>query len=148
MLLRVALITAAIPVLVAAPHAQDKTFTCYVRAISFVLDNSDFDALKDAKVTQEKFASFPPGSAQRANVCETRRVARLAKAGKIGYSDFVALKYWRGDYLSDSEAPLVLKRSRRPSRGAQFRSALEGLQSSQSHGRSIFCRRGTDGPCR
>jgi hypothetical protein len=103
------LIMAALPVLVVPAVAQDKTFTCQVQGISFVLDDNDFTALKDANVTREKFVSFPPGSAQRANVCETRRIARLVKAGKIGYCDFVTLKYWRGDYLSESEALLVFE---------------------------------------
>jgi hypothetical protein len=108
-LLHALLSTTAIPVLVVPAAAQDKTFMCQVQGTSFLLDDSDFAALKDAKVTREKFVSFLAGSAERANVCETRRVARLVKAGKIGYCDFATLKYWRGDYLSEAEALLVFE---------------------------------------
>ncbi len=52
---------------------------------SFVLDDSDFKALAEHKITQENFAALKPK--RRAEVCDTRKLWRLIKAGKVGPCD-------------------------------------------------------------
>jgi hypothetical protein len=78
-------------------RAEDaKSFKCDVRGGSFVLDDTDFQALAGVGITRENFASS--AAKYRVSICDTRMVARLVKAGKADTCDFdqyqVVTKYF------------------------------------------------------
>jgi hypothetical protein len=62
--------------------AQDQKFTCQVYGGSFVLDDTDFQALASQHITREKFSSFAPTSKERMAVCDTRKLWRVIKSAK------------------------------------------------------------------
>ena len=66
--------------------AQD--LTCRVRGDSFILDDTDFKALAPQGIIKEKFAALAPTSKDRMAICNTRKLARLIKAGKADTCDF------------------------------------------------------------
>ena len=67
--------------------ASAADFTCQVYGGSFVLDDSDFEALGPKKmtaargITRKQFAALPLGSKERAAICDTRKLLRVIKAG-------------------------------------------------------------------
>jgi hypothetical protein len=75
--------------------ASAADFTCQVYGGSFVLDDSDFEALGPKKmtaargITREQFAALPLGSKERAAICDTRKLLRVIKAGMAHQCDFV-----------------------------------------------------------
>jgi hypothetical protein len=93
---------------VIAPAAD---FTCQVHGGSFVLDDSDFKAIADSTVnTKEKFAALPPDAKLRAAICDTRKLARLFKAGKVDYCDLaVHYKNYAVAFFDNSELVVVNK---------------------------------------
>ena len=94
-------------------HAQDKVvsskdLTCQVQGGSFVLDEIDFKALTqeklgEYKVSQERFASLPPTSPLRIAVCETRKIWRLSKDGKLTADDLERYKHISSGYFTEAE---------------------------------------------
>jgi hypothetical protein len=91
---------------VIAPAAD---FTCQVYGGSFVLDDSDFEALADKKIpsqiiTREKFATLAPTSKIRVAICDTRKLWRVVQTGKAHACDFEKhYENWSVVYASPSE---------------------------------------------
>jgi hypothetical protein len=94
----------------------DKSLTCNVYDGSFVLNESDFAALnrpslkpKD-KITLAYFASLKRDSELRSQICDTRKLLRLIKAGKATNDDFNRhYPKWIADFWSEEEVNVVLK---------------------------------------
>jgi hypothetical protein len=61
--------------------AQPQNFTCQVYGGSFVLDDDDFKALANSGISKANFASLEPK--RRAQVCDSRKIWRLLKAGEV-----------------------------------------------------------------
>ncbi len=86
---------------------------CKVRNASFVMDETDFNAIKEGKVrnnnvgpvvTKETFDALDQKT--RAAICGSRLIARLFKAGKGHSCDFVEQSLtddWNNIYFSNSE---------------------------------------------
>jgi hypothetical protein len=93
-----------------------KPFTCHVKGGSFVLDDTDFEALASAGVTRQKLAALAPKD--RVSVCDTRMVARLVKSGKADECAFDQYDYQVVvAYLDKSERPAALKAATMPHAG-------------------------------
>jgi hypothetical protein len=93
-----------------------KSFTCLVKGGSFVLDDTDFEALASAGITREKFAAL--ALKDRVPVCDSRMVARLVKLGKADECDFDQYDYQVvAKYFDKSERPAALKAAVTPHKG-------------------------------
>ncbi len=93
-----------------------KSFTCKVHGGSFVLDDTDFEALASAGITRQKLAALAPKD--RVSVCDTRMVARLVKSGKADECAFDQYDYQVVvAYLDKSERPAALKAATTPHAG-------------------------------
>ena len=88
---------------ITAPAAD---FTCQVYGGSFILDDTDFKALKDSWVTKETFAPITP--TRRASICDSRKLWRLIKGGKFDQCDFAHYKNYNALYFDDSEVNIVI----------------------------------------
>jgi hypothetical protein len=88
-----------------AANAAD--FTCNVYGGAFLLDDSDFRAIRDSGVTKEKFDSIKPD--QRDRICQSRKLWRLIKDGKAETCDFLLhYRNYNALYFDDAEADKVL----------------------------------------
>jgi hypothetical protein len=90
-----------------------KDLTCNVHGGPFVLNDEDFDVLtRDAlgpnKFTREQFASLDAGSSERVAICDTRKLWRLIKDGKVTFSDFNNHYQWTPNYFTRAEARKAL----------------------------------------
>ena len=89
--------------------AQDQKFTCQVYGGSFVLDDTDFQALASQHITREKFSSFAPTSKERMAVCDTRKLWRVIKSGKTTRCDWdTRYPKWNAEFFSPTEQEMVL----------------------------------------
>ncbi len=90
-----------------AVTANAADFTCKVYGGSFLLDDSDFKAIKDTGVTKEKFASI--SADQRDRICQSRKLWRLIRDGKAQTCDFrLHYKKYNALCFDDSELDMVL----------------------------------------
>ena len=90
-----------------------RDLTCNVHGGPFVLNDEDFDALtRDAlgpnKFTREQFASLEAGSGERVAICDTRKLWRLIKDGKVTFGDFNTHYQWTPNYFTRAEARKAL----------------------------------------
>jgi hypothetical protein len=100
--------------------AQDQTLTCKVNGGSFVLDDTDFQALaastysfrdlpRGKGVTREQFAALPAASKDRLAICDTRGLWRAIKAGKLRCGDWSRYSEWNAELFGEAEARKVLE---------------------------------------
>jgi hypothetical protein len=103
-----------------AAIAQDQTLTCKVNGGSFVLDNTDFEALaastysfrdlpRGKGVTREQFASLPATSKDRLAICDTRALWRAIKAGKLRCDNWSRYSEWNAELFGEAELRKVLE---------------------------------------
>jgi len=88
-------------------YAQNDPFSCKARIGSFVLDDSDFEAMSASGVTKATFASLAPKVRQQ--ICDSRGVVRGIKAKKD--TNCLMTTYypnWIVTYWSKPEQDLVL----------------------------------------
>ncbi len=102
-------------------YAQNDLFTCKSRIGSFVLDDSDFQAISASGVTRATFASLAPEVRQK--ICDSRGVVRGIKAKKdtnclmTTYYPHWVISYWskpEQDVVLNAQIDAVDKTNRCP----------------------------------
>jgi hypothetical protein len=115
-LLFIALLARTAPAFAAEKDLSTAALTCDVHGGSFVMDDNDFDSLKNStsgdgtKITREYFVKLSKRTSKlRAQICDSRALWRSIKAKTATNDDFTTyFPNWNAGFWSEEEQKIIL----------------------------------------